>query len=447
MAKTALTRRGRTVLGICFVAVVMAVLFGSRSLNVVVVPGVIGLVAGYYQLSRLETPEVRRDIPPNDFVGSTHTVRLTFTDPDSRSEEYGIPFLATIDDRLSDGLSMHSDPIQTTVGSGPTEYTIEYTGRGEHQLGPLSVTATDILGLFERQLRILSTDSLLVYPERRPVPVWLRRTLYQNEALGASRQREEFDRLREYARGDALQDIHWSATAKQEELIVKEFAAESEQGHVTIAGGTSVGPAASDRLAEAITSIALALLEDGVPVVVSVPDGVVKADPSHSDRRQLLELLALMSAGTLSDSEADVTLETRREATTVRTDFSRYRFADLVDAVEQNDSESAVSRPNTAGNQDDVSAMTDGGTTAQIDHPGVGSGGTRNQQTQRQQSRPTGQGPPPDGFKPQMTEGEPTPDAGSDTLTRDHAAESDLKSVSCCARLRLLSKGTQGEDE
>lgn len=438
MAGIALTRRGRTVLGICFLAVLMAVLFGSRSLNAVVIPGVVALVAGYYQLSRLDTPGVRRDMPPDDFVGATHKSRLEFTDPDSHEDAYGIPFLATIREELSDGLSTDDGSVQTTVGSGVTDYTVEYTGRGKQQFGPLSVTATDIFGLFERELKIFSADSVLVYPERRPVPVWFRRALHHDEALGASRQREEFDRLREYARGDALRDIHWSATAKQEELIVKEFAAESEQRHVTIAGGTKSGAAASDSLAEAIASIALALLDDGIPVVVSVPDGQVKAQPSHSDRRLLLELLAVMStAGGVPDTEADVTIqtETPQETVTVRTDSSSYRFEELVDAVERNNSRNAISRSETAGSHDATSATTDGGTTAQIGEAAAGGPADSRQTSHRQQSRVTDEKPSQD-----SPEGQGTPTPG-------HEDWSGADSESHSETPGLSSRDARGDDE
>ena len=361
MAGITLTRRGRGVLALCALAVVMALLFGSRSLNAVVVSGAIALVAGYYQLSRLDTPGLRRVAPPDDFVETEHEVRLSFTDPGSGGESFGIAFLASVRDQLGSGLARTDVPARTTVGTRATPYTVRYTTRGERQFGPVSVDATDVLGLFERRFAIRATDSVLVYPRRRPVPVQFRRALYSDDALGPSRQREEFDRLREYARGDALRDIHWSATAKQEDLIVKEFAAESEQRRVTIAGGASSD--VSDSLAEAITSISLALLDDGVPVEVIVPNGSVQARPSRGDRRQLLELLAQTPAGAVPDRKVDVIVNAGHKNTTIETESMSYRFADLVAAAtgERDATQTATSARQRTDDSAESVTVTDGG--------------------------------------------------------------------------------------
>ena len=361
MAGITLTRRGRGVLALCVLAVVMALLFGSRSLNAVVVPGAIALVAGYYQLSRLDPPGLRRVAPPDDFVATEHEVGLSFTDPESGGGSFGVAFLASVRDQLGSGLVRTDVPARTTVGTRATSYTVNYVARGERRFGPVLVDATDVLGLFERRFDIRASDSVLVYPRRRPIPAQFRHALYSDDALGPSRQREQFDRLREYARGDALRDIHWSATAKQEDLIVKEFAAESEHRRVTIAGGASSD--VSDSLAEAITSISLALLDDGIPVEVIVPDGSIQARPSRGDRRQLLELLAQTPAGAVPDRDADVVVDAGQRDTTVQTESVSYRFADLVDAAtsERDTTRTAAPAPQGTDDSAESATVTDGG--------------------------------------------------------------------------------------
>lgn len=331
MAASRLTRRGRALVAICVGAAVLAFLSGARSLNAVVLPGVVALAAAYLQLDGLEAPGVRRDLPPDDFAGSSHEVTLRFTDPDQPGTDLSETFVADVRDAVDEGLSGSETPSRATVGAVPVSYDVTYEARGERTLGPATLAATDVFGLLERDLLCRGKESILVYPNRYRVPAWVRQELYHDEALGASRQRDEFDRLREYARGDALRDVHWPTTAKQDELVVKEFAAQTEQRRVAISGGARGGTA--DDLASAATSIALALLDDGVPVEVSVPNGRVATGPNPEGRRRLLGLLARTPEGAVPDPEADVVIDADHDRTTVRIGDQAISIGELRDAA------------------------------------------------------------------------------------------------------------------
>lgn len=331
MAAIRLTRRGRVLVVICVGAVVLAFLSGARSLNAVVLPGIVALVAAYLQLDGLVAPGVRRDLPPDDFADTAHEVTLRFTDPNQPGADLSETFLADVRDAVDAGLSGPDEPKRTTVGAVPVPYEVTYEARGERTLGPTTLSATDVFGLLERDLLCRGKESVLVYPNRYRVPAWVRQELYHDEALGASRQRDEFDRLREYARGDALRDVHWPTTAKQDELVVKEFAAHTEQRRVAISGGARGGSA--DDLATAATSIALALLDDGVPVEVTVPNGRVATGPNPEGRRRLLGLLARTPEGAVPDPDADVVIDADHNRTTVRIDDQAISFAELRDAA------------------------------------------------------------------------------------------------------------------
>lgn len=317
MSSPTLTRRGRVVAAVCVVGVGMALAAGGRSLEAVVLPSAVALAAGYVQLARIEEPAVRRELPPDGFVGETGEVRLAFRGR-GPSGEVSPAYVAGVDDALDDGLEGPEGTIRASVGDAPATYRVRYLRRGERRFGPVAVTASDVLGLFERRAVIEADDAALAYPACREIPTWFRRALYADDAVGASRRREEFDRLREYARGDPLRDVHWPATAKHDELVVKAFAAETERGRVSIAGETAGGSgrpsrveSAADRgpdddLASAAASLALALLDDGVPVDLTLPGGEVSADPGARGRRAVLELAARTRAGTVGVEDADV---------------------------------------------------------------------------------------------------------------------------------------------
>jgi len=316
-----LTRRGRVVLAVCVGGVAMAFAAGGRSLEAVVLPSAVALAAGYVQLARIDEPAVDRTLPPEGFVGEGGEVRLAFEGRDAG--ELSPAYVADVDDALDDGLSGPDEPVRTSVGDAPAAYRVGYLRRGERRFGPVTVTASDVFGLFEREAVVEAFDGILAYPACREIPARLRRSLYADDAMGASRRREEFDRLREYTRGDPLRDVHWAATAKHDELVVKAFAAQTERGRVTIAGETAEGREApagrdgtggretaadrdpADALASAAASLALALLDDGVPVDLTLPGGEVSADPGARGRRAVLELAARTGPGTVGVEGAD----------------------------------------------------------------------------------------------------------------------------------------------
>ena len=352
-----LTRRGRVAGLVGLVAAASALAAGGRALDAIVIPVAIALAAGYVQVSRVDVPAVRHVTPPDGFVGETREVRLEFG-PDavrSDSDDHGAgpSFLADVQVHVDEGLEGPTSPIRASVGTEPVTYAVTYRERGERTLGPVDLTVTDVFGLFEREMAVDETDAVTVYPPRDPVPTRFRRDLYAADAVDVSRRREEFDRLREYTRGDAVRDVHWATTAKRDEIVVKEFAAETARNRVTIAGGTQVGgggerspfagsalgddsaadrsasAAAADELARATASLALALLDDGVPVDVRLPGGRVSAAPDGRGRRDVLELAARTGPGAVTDDEADVTVVADADGARFRTGDRSESFADL----------------------------------------------------------------------------------------------------------------------
>jgi len=393
-----LTRRGRLVTGICLVASVAAVTAGGGSLNAVVVPGLVALAAGFVQLRGIDAPGVRRTGLTNGFVGEERTVTTAFTG-DPPGTDIGRPFLASVRDRLTDGLvalggdgdlrdgdtaDVDADTgatgeavAQTTVGESPARYRIRYDERGVHRVGPAQITATDVFGLYCRRFLLTGRDTVTVYPSVRTIPGWFRRRLSGGEGLDASRQREAFDRLREYARGDALRDVHWPTTAKRNDLVVKAFAAETDRRRVSIAGETRLAADddAADALASAIASVGLALLDDGVGVDVRLPHDDVTADPGPRGRRVLLEAAARVDAGSLDGRPTpDVRLVAADGDVEVQTPAHTLAFSALADGALDPKADSDV---RTAQTGSTGVAPTARGSTDQESQPTTtGSGGT-----------------------------------------------------------------------
>jgi len=324
-----LTRRGIAVAGVCVAAVASAVSFGPRALNAVVAPGVLALAAAYLQVSRTDAPTAVRETPADDHVGRGGTVELSFVDrvAGSGAEPLARPFVGRVTETVPDGVRADETTHEVVVGAEPATYEVTYETRGRHALGPSTVAARDVLGLLEEERSCPGTETVLAYPELRAIAAWARRDLRALHETGLHEEREEFDRLREYTDGDSLRDIHWQTTAKRDELIVKEFAAEAETEAVSLAAGAA--PGGADGMASATASLALALLEDGVPVDVTLPDGIVSAGPDRGSRTQLLERLASIGPGRASTDDADIVVFGEASETTVAVGDEQTTFDDL----------------------------------------------------------------------------------------------------------------------
>ena len=338
-----LTRRGRAVVGVTGVAVLLALWFGARSLNAVVVPAAVALSAGYVQI--WTTPEVVVDrTPPADaHVGETRTAELTLSRADG--EQIARPFPGDVTERLAAGLApiptedgghVRERPdgdtgitFETAVGSGTLSYDVRYESRGRHELGPATVTATDAFGLFVQEAELTGTGATLVYPRVRRLGRVGRRSLGRLEEFGRSDQRGEFAELREYVPGDPLRDIHWKTTAKRDELIVTEFAAETEAETVTVAAGANADGA--DQMAEATASVVCSLVASGVPVELSLPHGDLRVGPEYGGERAMLRTLATVAAGPIPDGDADVVIKGRAADASVDVRGATHQFSEMVE--------------------------------------------------------------------------------------------------------------------
>ncbi|HET7775899.1 MAG TPA: DUF58 domain-containing protein [Azospira sp.] len=116
-------------------------------------------------------------------------------------------------------------------GGGERHFTVSLLAekRGLYRLGPVGLASSFPLGLAEaRQGRNEGLTALTIYPEVFPIvalPLRGTPTLIHRGALqlpdGAGSS--EFCGLREYRRGDSPRHIHWPSSARNNELMVREF--------------------------------------------------------------------------------------------------------------------------------------------------------------------------------------------------------------------------------
>lgn len=291
------TRRGKLVVVLVAACLYMAYLYGGRALNAVVVPSVIALAAGYLQLRRLDRPVMHRRLPADGFPGTTRSVAVDLTTDDTVS--------ATIRDTLGPGLESATNEAKTLIGQGAFSYDVTYEERGRHVIGPLTVRVTDLFGFTERTFIYSTRERITVYPMVRALSGGLRTGLHRLATSTARREREMFDRLREYDRGDSLRDVHWKSSAKrpEDDLVVKEFTSEETLGQIMVAAETH--DRRDDELATVTASVVTYLLDVGFSVGLRTTDETVRTATGADHRRQLLETLATLDPGGVPEEDVE----------------------------------------------------------------------------------------------------------------------------------------------
>jgi uncharacterized protein (DUF58 family) len=349
------TRRGYAVVGVVLAALLAGAVFGARALDAIVLPGLVALVAAAIQLRRIPTPELDRTLPPADVAGTSGTVTLEL----QGDRTYPV----TVRDRLPAGVDVADAPeaagdseaiVDAAVGGAPVTYGIVPQRRGEHVVGPATVVATDVLGLLKRSTVVDRRDTLVVFPRVEHLPGTLSAELQAAYQSRGTTQRDEFDDLREYVRGDALRDIHWKSSARHDQLMVQEFTDRADPERVTVAAGVDdvasrrgtdgddeertppgddpSGNAAdtpADRMANAAATVCVSLVRGGASVTLATPSGSVDASPGRI--RPALSHLAVAEGGRVPTADADIVVVAAGEAVSIRFDGREHRFEGGVD--------------------------------------------------------------------------------------------------------------------
>jgi uncharacterized protein (DUF58 family) len=104
---------------------------------------------------------------------------------------------------------------------------VPLTRRGHFRVDPLWLRTGDPLGLFESHASVGGYSTVIVYPKVEPLPAWRLPPAFV-EGAHAERVRTPHTTpsatsIRQYVPGDAYNRIHWKSSARQGELLVKEF--------------------------------------------------------------------------------------------------------------------------------------------------------------------------------------------------------------------------------
>jgi uncharacterized protein (DUF58 family) len=293
-----LTRRGWFTGVLAGVLLVLGRIFGTiegyiagSALAALLIGSVLWLVA-----TRLDVAVTRVLHPPRVHAGSSTRVDLAVVNKARRAS----PVL-TLRDSVSGtrGASLLVAPLEPGEETRAA-YRFATERRGVVTVGPLQVELTDPFGLARLRLPAAGVSELVVYP---PIESLHAMPLSAgNDPLAGSehpnalgRGGEDFYALRAYVVGDDLRRVHWPATARHDELMVRQDEL-PWQGRTTVVLDDRAGvhtPESFERMVSAAASVLVAgtRRQDLVRVVTaSGSDSGFGAGRSHVEG--LLEALA-----------------------------------------------------------------------------------------------------------------------------------------------------------
>lgn len=224
---------------LCFffgaVAIVAGRLFGMVELYIIGTALIaLALIAVVVAIMRPLQLGVGRTVAPSRLhVGSVGRVELAVRNGSTKA-----PVMRLTDNvQGTTGAQLFVSPLRPDEVTRAA-YKLPTERRGVVNVGPVNFEAIDPFGLAIRRFTAPSVGKLVVYPEVVPLPAappspaTERRSMSDApEFLGG--RSEEFHALRQYVPGDDIRRINWAASARHDDLIVREDEAPT-QNHLTV---------------------------------------------------------------------------------------------------------------------------------------------------------------------------------------------------------------------
>lgn len=216
--------------------VIMAVMFvgsllGRSNMLMLVFALMIGpwVLNGWITFNMLKRTRVERRVPPHAMAGEVVTAEIIL----HNRKRWIAGWLMAVRDRITGPHEqLEADVLFARVPARSTRsavYHLRLMQRGTYELGPVLVSTRFPLGLVERSLMFEAPDQLIVFPRvGRLTPEWKRRCGISDELVHRRDTKrgtfeDDFHRMREYRWGDNPRAIHWRTSARQNQLMIREY--------------------------------------------------------------------------------------------------------------------------------------------------------------------------------------------------------------------------------
>jgi uncharacterized protein (DUF58 family) len=188
-------------------------------------------------------------------------------------------------------------------------YQIESPPRGQHAVGPLWIRSSDPFGLAARRFRVGGTDTITVTPEVQTLSRGSFRLpngdgqAMQSRRPAASGEQDVI--ARKYQTGDSIRRVHWPATARHSELMVRQDDQHTDHEAIVVLdsrlesyvgapvrSGEDVESAAFEWAVSMAVSIGLHLIHEGYRTVFiesQAPAGHAPGGHSATSPAELLQ--------------------------------------------------------------------------------------------------------------------------------------------------------------
>ncbi|WP_117214437.1 DUF58 domain-containing protein [Allorhizocola rhizosphaerae] len=254
------------------------------------------VAAGVLAAGRRPRVAVVRQLYPTDRIerGRPAAAQLRVHNPGTRRQP---GFHAG--DRVGAGL--HAVAVRPLAPGATAVYHYELpTGvRGRHQVGPLTLSRMDGLGLVRSRLSTGDTATLWVRPRThnvRPPAGGHPRHHHEGRATDRSlRGSLDVREVREYVAGDEVRHLHWKATARAGQLMVRDYA-DPKQPRFTTLLDTRLAESVFEEAVEIAASLLVSAARADHPCRLVTPCGVdVGTAGGVSAARRLLDELCVLN--------------------------------------------------------------------------------------------------------------------------------------------------------
>ncbi|MFF7291342.1 DUF58 domain-containing protein [Microbacterium sp. NPDC008134] len=213
---------------------------------------------------------------------------------DVRNNGTRLSLPGVVDVPVGEGLVEAHVPLLRPDGHHREELTIAAHRRGVIDVGPMTITRGDPIGILRREMRWPEVQRIHVHPVTVRIPstsAGLIRDLDGTPSTTLVDADLSFHAVREYVVGDSQRHVHWKSTAKTGTLMVRQYE-ESRHARIAIILDLDAESYDSDdefeNTVSAAASLALQGVRDGRDVLFSVSNEI----PEHS-RTEVLSIRTL----------------------------------------------------------------------------------------------------------------------------------------------------------
>lgn len=197
-------------------------------------------------------------------------------------------------------------------------YPVSSRQRGLFVLGPATLSFSDPLGLFRRTSRHARRDEILIRPELHRVsdPISVLTGPSQDQSVKRLRPASdghEFFALRPYSVGDDLRRVHWRASARSDDLVVRQTEADTSADVLVVVdvAASSHDADSFERTISAALSVASSLRHSNRPQAIWLSCDTEPMMLGGDDRLNALDIrLARLTPSTSDMGIANILAQT-----------------------------------------------------------------------------------------------------------------------------------------